>query len=319
MARTYRGRNGKKKYDWMQTKLEYQVDATASSSPHADSFYIDVARGLSLVNRKLVRQGQLFRIKGLRVYQADDTDNRRFKVSTVPTNWVARNAWVKAKALWDEMNMMASENVGANSMYPKYHDFKVYFNAGHKTDHASGEVLPCDADGTVVSTTSSHWDYSEFSDSGSTSDNYDVKFLGSHDGSVGNFTCVGIIDAYGESRVKPQLNDPVMPSGFETSPWASLFGDDDQTTDILEDLDALNDGPPYPPSVYVGAGTDDGGFAVITSTPMKTSGAAGGLVGGATFNAPCGLIRVEIDDDGSMTNETVHISFDVEILGPMDM
>lgn len=313
MARVKRGRV--KKYDWMQTKISLQETVVNSSSPYSDSLYLDVGRCLSLLNRKLVRQGHLFRIKGMRIWSQDDSAFR-FKVSTVPTNWVARNAWVKAKALWDEMNAMASANVGAQSMYPKYHDFKVYMNAAHKSQ--SGEVLPRDMDGNAVSTTSSHWDYSEFSDSGSTSDNYDVKYLGTHDGSVGNFTCVGLIDAYGESRVKPQLNDPVMPSDFETSPWAALFGDDDQTTDVLEDLDAHNDGPPYPPSIYVGAGDDDGGFVVGTGTCGKNTAAPQGYTV-QSFNAPCGLVRIEIDDHNALESHTVHIDFDVEILGPMDM
>lgn len=308
-------RGGKRKYDWMQTKLSFQETVVNASSPYADSLYIDVGRCLSLLNRKLVRQGHLYRIKGMRIWSSDD-DTFRFKVSTVPTNWVARNAWVKAKALWDEMNSLGSANVGAQSMYPKYHDFKVYMNSGHKTQGSS--ILPRDVDGQEVSTTSSHWDYSEFSDSGSTSDNYDVKFLGAHDGSPDNFTCVGIIDAYGESRVKPQLNDPVMPTGFATSPWAALFGDDDQTQDILADLDAHNDGPPYPPSIYIGGGTDDGGFGVGTGTVGKSTAAPQGYTV-QSFTAPCGLIRVEIDDNDSLESQTIHIDFDVEILGPMDM
>ena len=321
MARAKSGRA--KKYNWMQTRLEYQLLSTASGLPYADSHYIDVARGLSLINRKLVRQGQLFRIKGLRVYQTGDTSNRRFKVATIPTNWVSRNAWVKGKALWDEMNATALSS-GNMAMMPKYHDYKVMFNAGHKTDLAAGKnPIPCDADGNPISTTSSEWVYSEYADSGGDdtggSDNYDVKFLGFHEGTTTNYTCVSLIEAYRQSRIRPQSTDPQWPIDAINSPWMKLFGDDDQTSDVLTNLDEDNDAPPYDPSRYPGDGLDDGGFGVITSTPMKSSGAAGGLMGGVTFNAPCGLIRVEIDDDSTMTNVPVTISFDVEILGPMDM
>ena len=321
MARMSRG---KRKYQWMQTKMEYQLSASASSSPHADSFYIDVAMGLSLLNRKLIRQGQLFRIKGMRVYQTGDTNSRRFKVATIPTNWVARNAFVKGKALWDEMNLMASQSVGSTSMFPKYHDYKVYMNAAHKSNYATGDdqqiPLPCDADGNEVVTTGSEWIYSKYADSGAASDNYDVKFLGDHDGSYGasgGYTCVSLIKAYGESRVKPQAQDPLLPDDFEESPWALLFGDDDQTHDALEALEGDNNAPPYPPAVYVGSGDDHGGFVVGTGSVAKTSASA--LTTVQAFTAPCGLIRVEIDDDSSMSNEPIHISFDVEILGPMDM
>lgn len=307
-----------KNYQWMHTKLNYQIDATASGDPYADSFYIDIARGLSLLNRKLIRQGQLFKVKGLRVYQAKDTDNRRVMVSTIPTNWVARNAWVKGKALWDKMNALAVEDLAGSTLYPKYHDYKVYMNAAHKTDHASAEHVPCDADSNDVATTSSEWKYSEYASSkASESDNYDVKMLGTHDGSTGAYTCVSLIDAYRQSRVRPQLTDPVLDPNIITSPWAELFGDDDQTSDIITNLNEDNDAPPYPPSIYIGDGTDDGGFAVGSHAIQKSG--SGGSITFPTFVAPCGLIRIEIDDDGAMTNETMHISFDVEILGPMDM
>ena len=213
---------GKRKYQWMQTRLNYQLASSASGSPHADSHYIDVARGLSLLNRKLVRQGQLFRIKGMSVYQAGDTDNRRIMVSTVPTNWVARNSWVKGKALWDKMNAMAAEDLSGPFMYPKYHDFKVYLNVNHRTDVLAGNIpIPCDADGNAVSTASAEWVYSEFADSGSSSDNYDVKFLGSNDtvgGSTDNYLTVGLIDAYRLSRSLPHSSDPVLPSDFKEGP-----------------------------------------------------------------------------------------------------
>ena len=318
MARVKRGRV--KKYDWMQTKISFQHDVANSSTPYSDSLYLDVGRMLSLLNRKLIRQGQLFRISGMRVW-TNDSDTFRFKVSTVPTNWVARNSWVKAKALFDEMNAMSVAQIGGPSAMPRYHDFKVYMNAAHKsqltTSGAEGQIVPTDADANSVDTTGSEWVYSQFGDSGSDSDNYDVKFLGSHDGSAGNYSCVGIIDAYGESRVQPQAVDPILPDGFATSPWAALFGDDDQTTDVMGFLDTDNDAPPYPPATYIGAGSDDGGFTVATGTVGKESGTAITTV--PAFNAPCGLIRLEIDDSDALETIAIHCSFDVQILGPMDM
>ncbi len=301
--------------------MNYQLASTASGSPYADSHYIDIAQGLSLLNRKLIRQGQLFKVKGLRVYQADDTDNRRVMVSTVPTNWVARNSWVKGKALWDKMNAVATEDLAGPTLYPKYHDFKVYLNDNHRADVVAGNIpLPCDCDGNAVSISSAEWVYSEYADSGSSSDNYDVKFLGANvtvGGSTDNYLTVGLIDAYRMSRTQPSSTEPTIPSDFKEGPWAQLFGDDDQTNDVLTNLDNDNDAPPYPPSVYIGDGDDDGGFAVGSHATQKAG--SGGDITFPTFVAPCGLIRVEIDDDGTMTNETVHISFDVEILGPMDM
>lgn len=310
-------RGGKKKYQWMQTRLSFQKQFSASGSPHADSLYIDVAQCLSLMNRKLVRQGQLFRIKGLRIWSDSDL-TFRFKVATAPTNWVTRNAWVKSKALFDQMNAMALAE-GTMAMKGKYHDYRVYLNSNHKSDT---NVLPCDADGNVLSTTGAEWTYSQFHDSGSTTDEYDVKLLGQHDGTTSNYTCVGLIEAYRQSRVQAQAQDPVLPSDILTSPWMQLFGDDAQTAGVVEHLDAGYDNPPYPPNIYVGdgAGNDDGGFTVGTGTVGKSTSAPAGFTV-PTFVAPCGLLRIEIDDTQNISgsDKIAHITFDVEILGPMDM
>jgi hypothetical protein len=218
---------------------------------------------------------------------------------------------------------------GSMGMMPKYHDYKVYFNGAHKADiNNSGivEPIPCDADGNEVSIAGSEWVYSEYADSGggtdsttNTSDNYDVKFMGQHEGSTTNYTCVSLIEAYRQSRARPQTTDPVWPSDAITSPWMKLFGDDDQTGDVLTNLDEDNDSPPYDPDIYIGEGASaDGGFTVGTGTPSKTGSPASGSAI-SSFVAPCGLIRVEIDDYSDMSSEDIHISFEVEVLGPMDM
>jgi len=316
MARVTRGKS--KKYDWMQTKLAFQYTASATGSPHADSKYFDVAQCLSLTNRKLIRQGNLFRIKNLRVH-TDDDKTLRFKVATIPTNWVSRNAWVKGEALWDEMNATALSE-GSMTMLPKYHDYKVYMNAAHKASGVADNAIPCDADGNAVSLIGAEWVYSKYADSGATSDNYDVMFLGQHAGTTDDYTTVGLIEAYRQSRIKPQASDPEWPSDALTSPWFKLFGDDDQTSDVLTSLRDDNDSPPYPPARYIGDGAsaDDGGFTVGTGVVGKLTSAPQGFTVPA-FNAPCGLFRVEIDDSIDMDNVTVHVSFDAEVLGPMDM
>lgn len=318
MARKAKARR-MKKYDWMHTKLSFQESINVpDDGTHADSMYIDIAQCLSLMNRKLVRQGQMFRVKGLRVWH-DGTDTFRVKAATIPTNWVARNAWVKGKALWDKMNAMALEE-GDIGMLPKYHDYKVYMNANHKAD---SNIIPCDADDQQVSTTDAEWVYSTYSDSGSTSDNYDVKMLGQHEGSTSDYTCVGLIEAYRQSRIRPSTDEPLWPSDALDSPWFKLFGDDDQTGDVLTDLRDDNDAPPYPAAFYIGDGgggtgfVDDGGFGVGTVSAGK-AGAANNIATFPSFDCPLGLLRIEIDDDANTAAVNFHISFDVDIIGPME-
>ena len=134
MAKVYRGKGGKKKYDWMENHVKLKWVGTdgpssdSSANQYGDSAYIDVAQHLSLLNRKLIRQGQIFRITNLRVFSQQTTEQLRFKVSVIPRTWMTRNSWVKAKALFDEMNAVAAQNVGGPSVFPKWHDFKVYMD-----------------------------------------------------------------------------------------------------------------------------------------------------------------------------------------------
>lgn len=330
MARRKARRMKKKDYDWFESKvkLKWSGDVGASTSPHSDSVYIDVARCLSVLNRKLVRQGQLFRIRNLRAYTNDTSPKVTLKVGVIPRNWVARNAWVKAKALWDKMNAQITEDVSGTMIYPKYHDFKVYMDYNHYTENitsgADDDLIPVDFNDTAA--TMGEWVYSQFADSGSTSDNYYVHMLGDHQGLASNYTTVGLITAYGESRAFPKTDstthDQDLLSDMEDTPWAKLFGDDDQTSDVIDRLQADNDSPPYDPDTYVGGETYAHGTVVGFGTLQSLNNSQGTATQllAPTFVAPCGLIRIEVDGEESTASmQPIHIHFDVDILGPMDM
>lgn len=333
MARkVYKGRDGKKKYNWMETHVKLKwvgsdgPSSNSSAAQYGDSAYIDVAQHLSLLNRKLIRQGQLFRITNFRLFTQQTTEQLRFKLSVIPRTWMTRNAWVKSKALFDEMNALAAQNVGGSSVYPKWHDYKVYMDSSHRLQPAVDIPLPSDLDDNALTYgTDGEWVYSQFSDSGSSSDNWFVHMLGDHttvSGNDDNFSSVGIIRAYEESRVVPHAPSPVLPSNMDESPWGRLFGDDDQTGDVFDRLETDNDCPPYHRTSYVGAATMTSGVQVGVGTLSNTNNDKGSLaVRVPNFVAPCGLIRLEIDDVNTWDFESqgIEIEFDVEILGPMDM
>ena len=326
---------GHKKYEWFENhvKLKWTADDNddggpeMANQPYSDSVYIDVAQCLSLLNRKLVRQGQIFRIRNMRFYTNDTSPNSTIKVGVIPRTWVTRNAWVKAKALWDKMNALAAEDVSGTAIYPKWHDFKVYMDYNHYTEEtATGgdrNLLPVDFDDDAIS--EGEWVYSEFCDSGSDSDEYYVGMMDDYVGSTGAWSYVGLIQAYGDSRSRPQtsatMDEGILDADFETSPWARLFGDDDQTQQVLQHLDDKNDHPPYHRTKYIGGEDfDDGtcvGFTRVQSL-NQTSGT--GTFSLPSFNAPCGLIRVEWDAEeaGGDPQQPMHIMFDVDILAPMD-
>ena len=122
--------------------LRYEL--TNSSTPGTEtSHYIDLARDLSAINRRLYRQGRAYHVKrisivssntiaGVGVYDqtvlpgaTTQTQNAgRFTVSCVPDSWTVRNAWRRGFEMWNKMNKQ-STLADNSSLKPKFHDFKI--------------------------------------------------------------------------------------------------------------------------------------------------------------------------------------------------
>ncbi len=321
-----RRKTRKSKVRKMEQTIKLKWDEAGNSDdPYHDSVFIDTAQCASIINRKLVRQGQMFRIKNMKVYTNDTSPNCTVKVGVIPQSWPTFNAYRKARGLWHKMNAMALDNA-SQGLYPKYHDFKVYMNSNHyseNTDTGADENLtPVDFDDNAAPT--GEWVYSQFSDSGSTSDQYVAWMLGDHSGSTGSWAGVGLIQAYGESRALPQVDatvtDGLHPASVENSPWVRLFGDDNQTVDVINRLEGDNDTPPYDRANYPGGGSNMPTGKCVAFTRLQTLNQTFGtsLVSLPSFDAPLGLIRIEIDAETSTASmQPVHITFDYEILGDM--
>lgn len=311
-------------------KMEHSVklkwtEAGNNSEPYSDSVYIDVAQCASILNRKLIRQGQMFRIKNMRMYTNDTSPNATIKVGVISQAWPTFNAYRKARAMWHKMNAMALENASAG-LYPKYHDFKVYMDANHYSESTTGgadeNLIPRDFNDTEYAT--GEWAYSKFADSGSTSNEYHAWMLGGHSGNTGSWTGVGLIEAYGQSRALPQVDatvsDGLHPASVQDSPWVRLFGDDDQTNEIIDNLEGENDSPPYSRAEYPGADGNGAGGKVVSFNRLQTlnHSLGTGILSVPAFDAPLGLIRIEIDAESSTADmQGVHITFDYEIVGEM--
>ena len=92
--------------------------------------YLDIARSLSRVNRKLFRQGRLYAIGGITFHWkgAAATDNLVVSVATAPNTWVVRNAWTKGFALWRQMQKLVLDD--NPSVKGRWHDFKLLMDTG---------------------------------------------------------------------------------------------------------------------------------------------------------------------------------------------
>lgn len=335
----------KAKYDWgrsrgkyqkFETRLAFKISSLATDAQ--DSGFIDVAQCLSLINRKLVRQGQVFKIKNFNAWSTDsDADQQQFGVSSLPRTWMMFNAYRKARGLWNQMNLDAISALGAGNL-SKYYDFKVFFDAEHFKNHHVGSggtvttnLLPVDGTGNAFSG-SGEWDYSYYEDSQSSADRFYAHMLGTHvteagaaEGSSGRDPpadggSAGLVLAYQQSRGSKFTDEDV--SGLDQtvdadSPWAMLFGADDQSQQVLSALDTQNDAPPYPAVDYAGAIEHPEGCLVgVNYYGGGNSGYAAPRGTVSQFEAPLGLIKLDFNMTGASADvSNLWITFDTEIMG----
>lgn len=114
---------------------------------------IDLARGLSLTERRMVHQKQVFTVMGGIV---SDQNPVLVKISTAPNNYYTRNAVTRGFRAWKAMRKKILE-ADSSITTPKYSDFKVLLdntNSGYYLNpYAAGDVELQDAE----------WEYSVIS------------------------------------------------------------------------------------------------------------------------------------------------------------
>lgn len=261
------------------------------------SYFLDVMRDLSLVNRRLYRQGKHLFIKKISV-TSRDTTNGLVSVAAAPTSWMVYAAWKKAFKLWNQMREGHGGAPGSGlptSVTPAtWADFKVYLSTDHR---AATMPLPVDNGNNAVVTTNADWDYSRFiSPDGTTgADEFTAHLLGAHDGAVGAYNSVGIVQGYEESRRTVEQDN--TGSEINTDSWMiNLFDDGTTLDEIADDLKEDGDFPPYQFDQYAGAAINmpkpivQQLKAIVSSpeTPTVTLGAV---------QAPCGLLEIELQSD----------------------
>jgi hypothetical protein len=217
--------------------------------------FIDIAYALSVINRKFYRQGLYYYVNSVEVY---NNESGVIDLHTVPDTWVTKNAWNRGFQLFQQMNALTDTPVSGVSR-PKYHDFKVYLNEMHK---ATGTLRPilCDINNAVASYSADEWVHSEFisadddGDSTQEADNFTVHMLGGHGGTNGNWTSVGLIKSYAESRTTVEAIDTTDGTVDITDPLLNIFdmSSEEQMNDIISNLMEDNDQPPYDQNSYIG-------------------------------------------------------------------
>ena len=167
---------------------------------------------------------------------------------------------------------------------------------------------PRDNGNNVVSSSNANWDYSEFvSPDGTTSaDPFWCHLLGADNGSAGNIVSAGIVDGFENSRTTVGTG-PSSSGVIDTDSWMlNLFDDGTIHDEILDDVLAKNDEPPYDRIDYPG-GNNNMPKPLVMGLKALTSQAGDGTGGPLTnstasvvlpgFAAPCGLLEFEIQSE----------------------
>lgn len=253
------------------------------SVPNNTGVVVDIAHCLSVLNRRMYRQGMMYYVQAIKCA----TPAMAGVVYTAPDSWVTQNSWKKGYETWRKMQNEYGDGMGAE-IKGKWADFKVNLD-----DAGLGYVTPVDGNEDAVLL--GEWIYSNFVyDDAGTARSPTIHLIGTST----DDSSIGLIEAYGDARnfVSSNSGEPIGPTELTTGFYAQFHGvgdiDDELGTDLISD----NDLPPYDLDDYVGGSANADHpmpvdfFATTSEFPLAT-------VGG--FVAPCGLVRLHQANSGA--------------------
>jgi hypothetical protein len=268
---------------------------TDSGTTGSYKSYVDTARELSKINRRLYEQGRMYGYQGLTFIWKQNAQNLatiECSVRTAGNTWIVQNAWVKGKALWDQMQELVLED--NPSVAGKWHDFKIQLDSGVST----AETMKA-RDGGGVEYLDGEWAYSTF-----VMPQHDVDTTVPGIGTplpaqeltallIGADTSTkrSLVKAYEESRATVSGDQPNVPAGMSTSFFNLLTDSGSQEPELALEILGENDSPPYDLDDYPG-GDGNGSNPVTVGYAAISAQEVDGQIGG--FIAPCGLLEIEI-------------------------
>lgn len=277
-------------------KIEPAVTQLLYLVPDGTS-YIDLAKDLSKVNRRLYRQGYTYVIQDIQVGVANGmkaTDVWSCAFSTAGNSWIVHNAWKKGFAAW--RNQVREVERGTGIKAGTWNDFKVYLDDSME----DGTMLePYAGDNAVY--LAGEWDYSAlvFDDDGTEKD-LKMHLLGSSNlADTNEESGIGLINEYQNSRSTPEGTSPATPAGASDTIYAKLMGTDELTDRMVDNIEAANDDAPYDLTDYPG-----GAVNADSAVPVRFGSVSGNQTTStmAGFIVPCGLIKVFTAESALDTN-----------------
>jgi len=271
--------------------------------------YIDLARGLSITERRLIHQKQVFTVMGGMI--VDDTTQTKVKISTAPNNFYTRNAVTRGFRAWKKSRAKALEAAGdgASNVVAKYSDYKVLL------DEASSSSYLNPFSAGSVELTGGEWTVSSIQPEQGPAKSFHI--VGPHTASR-----YSLAQGWIETR-KSLLRDPQMPDlnsdgteDVEVDFIATMFQDTNEDSARLNLIEGNNDDQPFPvgslmttQSAYSGTEPRNLQLQFISHSGGQNELAAS-IPG---FQSLCGLIRVDITNSAEAADPFLII--DVETKG----
>lgn len=303
-------RNSMRKIAPAITDLSFQIPAGGGASGDSRS-YIDTARELSKINRRLYEQGRLYAYQGLTFIwraaaevagpPAQTLTTIELNVRTAGNTWITQNAFIKGRALWNEMQDLVLED--NPSIAGKWHDFKIKLTKTASTNRTLSVL-----DGAGVDVAPGMWSYSTY-----VIPQHDVDLadgtpkapievtgvlIGDDGTAAGVLDKVSLVKAYQESRATVQPIDPNVPANMSSSFFNLLTDSGSQEPELADVIEDENDQPPYDADNYPGGDTNANVPTTVAYSAISQSEVDGRTSG---FIAPCGLLEIEVkgyDQDG---------------------
>jgi len=221
------------------------------------------------------------------------------------------NAWTKSFSLWKESQNQVLDQ--EPTIQAKYSDFKVYYDTDHQVVGSASNLKPF---GFAVSAVGAayDWDMSTYQVpndpvSGSTTQ-YNCHAIGSS-----TAASLGLISGYAASRSRPNQEEPNVPTatGNPESWMMDLFDVGENLPDIRQDIEDMNDEPPYllapPDSIdeyYPGGGFQASTMSSFIQDILVTrSGTSLTSDNSGPFLAPCGLLRLDVQHQLEAPSESI--------------
>jgi hypothetical protein len=205
---------------------------------------IDLARCLSLMNRKMYRSGMVYSIDGISVACPNSVTNE-FEVWKIPEIYNVSASYRLAFETWREQRAEAAVDIGDSpSPMGRWSDFKLFYNENHLAGDYD-EVYPEGIDaGAWAAITGGEWNRADivFYDAANAVHTMPIGMLGADN----TPTYGGVIEAWGDTRTGVMTPDPLLPDAFSES-WIGHTG---PAAEALEEpvqvlIADENDFPPY--------------------------------------------------------------------------